>query len=467
MVYLCKTYVDYNEVNVLLNENKVKMMTKMAIYEKNEGRRMLRTARYFKGDYVAFGILKTLITTTLAFAIVAIMYVLCNAEGLVENINSMDYLAFGKKVAIYYIIMLVIFAITAGFVYSFQYENSRKGLKKYFSRLNKLERFYNKYDTYLVPALKFIVALVSFIMLNASIGYMEKLNNPVIAILISVICAFLPVGFTIVMLSLFMVAHLYAISVEFALIALCVVLLMYLLYFRFASKSGYLLILTVFMCWIKMPFVLPVAVGLCSSVISVVPVSFGVIIYYIINTASVYETAVTNKSLTESMLQVSYLIESLVKNKQLFLVMAALAVTIIIVYIVRRLKIDYAWGYAIAIGSVAQFVVVVLGEILLKTGLNIILIVISVILGALVGYICNILFFAVDFRRTEYVQYEDDEYYYYVKAVPKINVAGEDVRVKQINARKTKKASDISDVRQSKSTTAATEEEDDIYFIDK
>lgn len=84
MVYLFKTYVDYNEVKVLLNENKVKMMTKMAIYEKNEGRRMLRTAKYFKGDYVAFGILKTLITTTFAFAIVAIMYVLCNAEDLLR-----------------------------------------------------------------------------------------------------------------------------------------------------------------------------------------------------------------------------------------------------------------------------------------------------------------------------------------------------------------------------------------------
>ena len=104
---------------------------------------MLRTAKYFKGDYVAFGILKTLITTTFAFAIVAIMYVLCNAEGLVENINSMDYLAFGKTVAFYYIGMLVVFSIIAGFVYNFQYENSRKGLKRYFSRLNKLERFYN------------------------------------------------------------------------------------------------------------------------------------------------------------------------------------------------------------------------------------------------------------------------------------------------------------------------------------
>ncbi len=331
----------------------------------------------------------------------------------------------------------------------------------------KFKRFYNKYDTYLVPVLKFLVALISFIILNASIGYMEKLNNPVIAALISVVCAFLPVGFTIVMLSIFMIAHLYAISVEFALITLCVVLLMYLLYFRFTPKSGYLLILTVFMCWIKMPFILPVAVGLCSSVLAVIPVSFGVIIYYIINTASVYESAVSNKSITESMLQVSYLIESLIKNKQMVLVIIALAVTIITVYIIRRLKIDYAWGYAIAVGSVLQFVVAILGELLLKTGLNIILIVLGVILGALAGYVCNILFFAVDFRRTEYVQYEDDEYYYYVKAVPKINVTGEDVRVKQINARKTKKASDISDVRQSKSTTAATEEDDDMIFFDK
>ena len=46
-----------NEVKVVLNENKVKMMTKMAIYEKNEGRKMLRTAKYFKGDFIAFGIL--------------------------------------------------------------------------------------------------------------------------------------------------------------------------------------------------------------------------------------------------------------------------------------------------------------------------------------------------------------------------------------------------------------------------
>ena len=322
------------------------------------------------------------------------------------------------------------------------------------------KRFYNKYDIYIVPVAKFIAALVSFLMLNASIGYMDKLNSPIIAVLVSVICAFLPNGFTIVMLSIFMIAHLYAISVEFALIALCVVLLMYLLYFRFTPKLGYLLILTVIMCGFKIPYVIPVAVGLCSSFLAAIPVSFGVI-------ASAYEAAVTNKSLTERMLQVSYLIESLVKDKQMIVLIAALAVTVIVVYIIRRLKIDYAWGYAIGIGSVLQFIILVVCEIVFKTEFNIVLIVIGVILGALAGYICNVMFFAVDFRRTEYVQYEDDEYYYYVKAVPKINVAGEDVKVKQINARKTRKASDISDVRQAKSTTAATEEDEDMIFFDK
>lgn len=321
------------------------------------------------------------------------------------------------------------------------------------------KRFYNKYDIYIVPVAKFIAALVSFLMLNASIGYMDKLNSPIIAVLVSVICAFLPNGFTIVMLSIFMIAHLYAISVEFALIALCVVLLMYLLYFRFTPKLGYLLILTVIMCGFKIPYVIPVAVGLCSSFLAAMPVSFGVIIYYIINTASAYEAAVTNKSLTESMLQVSYLIESLVKDKQMIVLIAALAVTVIVVYIIRRLKIDYAWGYAIGIGSVLQFIILVVCEIVFKTEFNIVLIVIGVILGALAGYICNVMFFAVDFRRTEYVQYEDDEYYYYVKAVPKVGVQMPEKQVKHITEHQGQDA-EMPNVSETENNTAVSEVSD-------
>ena len=127
----------------MVNENKVKMMTKMAIYEKNEGRRMLKTARYFKSDYIAFGILKTLITTSIAYIIMLIMYVLYNMESIIKDINKIDYTEVGTNLIIGYVAMIAVFSAIAFVVYGKQYDNSRNGLKRYFSRLNKLERFYN------------------------------------------------------------------------------------------------------------------------------------------------------------------------------------------------------------------------------------------------------------------------------------------------------------------------------------
>ena len=213
------------------------------------------------------------------------------------------------------------------------------------------KKFYNKYDTYLVPAVRFVMALVSFLMLNASIGYMSKLKNPLIAVAMAVLCAFLPNGFMIFFLSVFMLVHLYAISAEFALIVLGIVLLMYLLYYRFTPKQGYLLVITVLLCWIKMPYLLPIA-GLCFNAFAMIPAAFGVIIFYIIKTASEYETALTTKSVNDSMQQISYIVESLFNNKEMILFVIAMVVTITAVYAVRRLKIDNAWTYAIAAGIV-------------------------------------------------------------------------------------------------------------------
>lgn len=127
----------------MLNENKVKMMTKMAIYEKNEGKKMLRNARYYKSDYVALAALKSTITTTLAFIIIVIMIAISNTETIIKQINSMDYAMLGKKIAVYYIISLIVYAIISGVYSAYQYDKSRSGIKRYFMRLNKLERFYN------------------------------------------------------------------------------------------------------------------------------------------------------------------------------------------------------------------------------------------------------------------------------------------------------------------------------------
>ena len=90
---------------------------------------------------------------------------------------------------------------------------------------------------------------------------------------------------------------------------------------------------------------------------------------------------ISDDSLSESMKQISYLIESLLKNRQMLVLIIANAVTIIVVYIIRRQKIDHSWKIAIIVGSITQFLILVVGQIALKSDFNIVLIIIGTILG--------------------------------------------------------------------------------------
>ncbi len=332
----------------------------------------------------------------------------------------------------------------------------------------KVKKFYNKYNMYVLPAVKFVLALVSILLLNMSMGYMTQITNPLIAIGVSLFCAFLPIGFMVVVLSLFMLLHLFAISVEFAAVALCVVALMYLLYFRFTPKQGYVLILTVIFCCIKLPYALPVALALVLGVSSVIPVSFGIVIYYIIETASAYEAAISNQTASDSFQQISYITDAFIGNRAWIVLVIAFAVAITVVYFIKKLTVDHAWTYAVISGTAVQFILLIAGKIAFAAKIDLVFMVVGTILGALLAYVCQVVFFSLDYKRTEYVQYEDDEYYYYVKAVPKINVAEVDVKVKQINRKNTKKTKDINSmnktVKERKRNVVSEAEEDDIFL---
>ena len=127
----------------MLNENKVKMMTKMAIFEKNNKRDLQLHIKYFKIDYVTLGILKSIIAATFAYVLLAAAYVLLKMEDVISNINNLDYAAIGSKVVLYYVIFIVVYAIISFFVYAIKYEKAKDDVNKYNTRLLRLERFYN------------------------------------------------------------------------------------------------------------------------------------------------------------------------------------------------------------------------------------------------------------------------------------------------------------------------------------
>lgn len=60
----------------MVNEEKVRLMTRLAMYEQSTGREDLEKGKYFKSDYVKYNCLKTLVSTTILYVVVVVVYIL-------------------------------------------------------------------------------------------------------------------------------------------------------------------------------------------------------------------------------------------------------------------------------------------------------------------------------------------------------------------------------------------------------
>lgn len=296
-----------------------------------------------------------------------------------------------------------------------------------------LKKFYAKYEIYITPAVKLVLALISLISINGSLGYMEKIKNPALVLIAALMCTFLPYNFIIMIAAIFVVAHMYALAIEAAIVTLVLFLLLFLLYFRFSPKDT-LVILLVPVCFaIKIPFVIPVAMGLLAGPASVVSVSSGVIVYYLISTIGNNATQLSGLDAESVMGKLKYIIDASLNNKEMLITVIAFSVTVVLVHFIKRMKVNYAWTIAIVSGILTNIVILFVGDLMFDTNISLL----STILGSVVSLgilqIVQFFTFNVDYNRTEYVQFEDDEYYYYVKAIPKNSVSTPEKKVKNIN----------------------------------
>ena len=121
------------------------------------------------------------------------------------------------------------------------------------------------------------MSVTAFWMLNDSIGYMEKLENPVVWLSMSLVLFFLPYSIISFLAGIVLVAHISSVSLELALILSLIFLMVAILYYGFQPGDGYLLLLTPLLFQFKIPYVIPLLVGLSGGLAGIVPVSCGVL----------------------------------------------------------------------------------------------------------------------------------------------------------------------------------------------
>ncbi len=297
---------------------------------------------------------------------------------------------------------------------------------------DNIKVFFSKYDVFIIPVFKFLLALIMLLMINSKLGYMAKLNNTGIVLIVSLACSFLPSGAILLFGSLFSMGHVFALSPEVAIIVVVVYMLIYLLYLRFTPSESLCIVVTPMLFVCHVPYVIPVVMGLVGGPASALSVICGVLVYFTLHVVT-QNAANVSGELADILGQIKLIIDSLIGNKQMMVFIAAFAITTIAVYIIRRLPIQHCWTIAMIAGAILNMLIILIGGLIYKAGFSFVGILFGSILAFLVGKVIEFFRFCVDYTRTERVQFEDDEYYYYVKAVPKMNVAAPERKVKNIN----------------------------------
>ena len=125
--------------------------------------------------------------------------------------------------------------------------------------------------------------------------------------------------------------------------------------------------------------------------------------------------------------------QHLIDNKDLLLTIVVFAVVLIITHVIYRLSVEYSWYAAIIVGGLFEIILFLIGNVVLNASISIGEILLGSICAVIIAVVAQFFKTVVDYSRVENTQFEDEEYYYYVKAVPKIVMTKQQKNVKKIN----------------------------------
>lgn len=297
----------------------------------------------------------------------------------------------------------------------------------------KIKEFYSEHDVLLLSVFKFFLAFLLFNSINSSLGFMEKLDNIFIVLILSIICAVLPVNVMTVIGCVLIVLHCYAVGLEVAGFAALLIILLLILFLRFTSEDNLALVLTPAAFRFHISAAVPIGGGLLRGPACVVPAGCGVILYFFMQVVKDKSTVLQGKE-TEAVQKLQILLDGLMKNQEMWLNVLAFVVVLMLVYTISRCSFDYSWRVANAVGAVVYIVIMILGGMFLNVDISMGSVILSAVLSLIIGFVLEFAVLGVDYSRSEKTQFEDDEYVYYVKAVPKSYVAQKEKSIKTISS---------------------------------
>ena len=297
----------------------------------------------------------------------------------------------------------------------------------------KIQQFYAKNSRYIDPASRFLLAALVFGLISKETGFARTLATPLAVAGMTIVCGLLPVSATVFVATLLLLIHFFVVSKAVAAVTFLIFIVFYIFYLKFAPKTSLVILLTVIAFVLKIPYVIPIAVGLMGTPNLLVPVFAGILTSVMVEYVKGIAAAGTGE--IGFMEEMTVYLQKISGNKEMWIIFGTIFVSALAVYLIRRMMIANAWKIAGGCGVVINIAAISAGDIVFNLHISYPELIIGNIVALGVAIVLEFLFFAIDYSRGEDLRFEDEEFYYYVKVVPKFAVSEPEKMMKKINER--------------------------------
>lgn len=309
----------------------------------------------------------------------------------------------------------------------------RKGYEKKILELReKLYGVYVSYDKYVQYIFRFALAFLVFGCINKCFPYQETLSSTIIIVVSAVVGACLPDSLFVIMAVVLSVAEIYFLSPVLAVAILIGSIFLYVMFLRYSPKTILFAALFPVAVLLKIPALLAILIGLFFSPMGVLTVGGGTFCYYMFLAVKQCETVAAEKSGKDIITLVRYFVDEIMQNQNMYVMVLSLCAVTLLTYFVRVRKMAFSFEISIVLAAVAHLIILLLGNLLYDSSFSVAWAIGGNIISAVFAYLTHFFHMVLDYGSMEEVQFEDEDYYYYVRAVPKLKMTMEKKRIKKM-----------------------------------
>lgn len=129
--------------NDMLNEDKIKLMVELSLYEKKQKKSVFTAERYFRNDFISKYLLLGFFKYSVSFVLLLFLHIMFQLDELMNIIRINDAALYILNIVFAYGIGLLLFEIITYFVWSMKYDKSKKVQDEYLYKLRALKKRYD------------------------------------------------------------------------------------------------------------------------------------------------------------------------------------------------------------------------------------------------------------------------------------------------------------------------------------